>query len=178
MTTLAAKLQLFSATETNLAKLDALWRQIEGLVPSGPAFGSTPEYEELCLAFRRILSSLPAIDKFRIEDQLYDHDAAGQMHLDALELDDFAVRVQVEKDLSAQGRQLQEYRLRLQTKRRELVRPRLLTLMNEIDQTLSNLSSVVVGLEISTALNGSIVGPTQRGGHRARHVAWHDCPPT
>ena len=40
------------------------------MVPSGPAFGSTPEYEELCLAFRRILSSLPAIDKFRIEDQL------------------------------------------------------------------------------------------------------------
>ena len=111
----------------------------------GQAFGSTSEYEELCLAFRRILSSLPAIDKFSVEDQLYDHDAAGQMHLDALELDDFAVRVQVEKDLSAQGRQLQEYRLRLQTKRRELVRPRLLTLMNEIDQTLSNLSSVVVG---------------------------------
>ena len=182
MTTLAAKLQLFSATETNLAKLDALWRQIEGLVPSGPAFGSTPEYEELCLAFRRILSSLPAIDKFRIEDQLYDHDAAGQMHLDALELDDFAVRVQVEKDLSAQGRQLQEYRLRLQTKRRELVRPRLLTLMNEIDQTLSNLSSVVVGLEISTALTDPLWGRLKEAvteldtllGTTARPQRWSD----
>ena len=44
MTTLAAKLQLFSATETNLAKLDALWRQIEGLVPCGYSLYSSPYY--------------------------------------------------------------------------------------------------------------------------------------
>src|SRR5713226_6149569 len=86
MTTLNTALQQFEAAEANLEKLDKLWKQIEALLGSGPAFRSPPEYEELCFAFCRILPSLPAIDGFRVEDQLNDYDAIGQMRLDALEI--------------------------------------------------------------------------------------------
>ena len=143
MATLDAALRQFEATEANLAKLDTLWGRIEGLQPSGSAFGSPPEYEEVCLAFRRILPSLPAIDGFRIEDHLHDYDEAGQMHLDALDLDEIGVHVQVRNALEEQGRQLQKYRFHFQAKRRELVRDRLLTLTDEIDQLISDLSSVL-----------------------------------
>ena len=146
MTTLDSALQQFVATETNLTKLDTLWGQLKGLQPSGPAFGSPPDYEELCLAFRRILPGLPAIDGFRVEDHLHDYDAIGQVHLDALE-DGVESQVHILNALEEQERQLREYRFRLKAKRRELVRDRLLTLMDEIDQTLSSLNLVVVGLE-------------------------------
>src|SRR5665213_2399839 len=61
--------------------------------------GSPPEYDELCLAFRRILPALPAIDGFRIQDCLQEYDAIGQMRLDALELDHIEVSVSVENTL-------------------------------------------------------------------------------
>lgn len=84
MTTLDAALREFDAVEANLEKLDRLWAQIEGHLPTGPAFGSPPEYEEACLAFRRILRALPAIDGFQVQDHLLDYDEVGQMRLDAL----------------------------------------------------------------------------------------------
>lgn len=138
MTTLDAALQQFEAAETNLAKLEALWERIDELLPTGPAFGSPPEYEELCWAFRRILSHVPAIDGFRIEDRLHEYDEAGQMHLDAAEIGEIEVKVWVLNALEEQGRQLNEYRLRLQAKRRELVRVRLVKLIGEIDTVLGN----------------------------------------
>ncbi len=93
MTTLDVALRQFEATQANLEKLDELWEQIYRLQPSGPAFGSPPEYDELCLAFRRILPSMPAIDGFRIQDRLHDYDEAGQMHLDALEIGEIEAQV-------------------------------------------------------------------------------------
>jgi hypothetical protein len=55
MTDLEAALHQFEATESNLKKLEQLWVKIEGLIGSGPAFGSPPEYEEACMAFRHVL---------------------------------------------------------------------------------------------------------------------------
>jgi hypothetical protein len=81
MTTLAAALQQFEATEANLSKIEKLWVQISELIPRGSAFGSPPEYDELCLAFREILPGLPAIDSTRVEDRLFDYDEIGQMRL-------------------------------------------------------------------------------------------------
>jgi hypothetical protein len=61
MPSLEAALQQFEATEANLEKLDKLWEKIYAHISGGPAFGSPPEYDELCLAFRGIMSALPAI---------------------------------------------------------------------------------------------------------------------
>ncbi len=152
MTTLDTALQQFEATEANLAKLDTLWERIANLIPSGPAFGSPPEYEELCWKFRRILPSLPAIDGFRVEDCLYDYDDIGAMHLGALEFGEFEDQVAVSNDLEKQGYQLRKYRSLLQAKRRELVQNRLLKLIAEIDQFLSRPISTSGELEIHTTL--------------------------
>jgi hypothetical protein len=98
MADLDAALRKFEATESNLEKLEKLWRQIESHIPSGPAFGYPPEYEKLCLAFRRILPALPAIDGFRVEDRLHGYDEVGQMRLDALEIGE--IEAQVRSDLA------------------------------------------------------------------------------
>ena len=156
MNTLNAALQQFEATEANLAKLEDLWKRIENLLPTGPAFGGPPEYEELCWAFRRILPSMPAIDGFRIEDHLHDYDSVGQMRLDALEIGEIEAQVSVTNTLEEQGRQLREYRFRIQAQRRQLVRERLLKLMNEIDQFLSDLNSEFAGLKSSTLITAPL----------------------
>ena len=139
--TLNHVLRQFELTEANLVKLEMLWQKIEGELPSGPAFGSPPEYEEWCIAFKRILAELPAVDGFRVEDRLYEFDVAGQMRLDALELGMIEAEVSVSRELEEQGRQLREYRIRFQTKRRELVRDRIVNRMGELDQVLAHFDS-------------------------------------
>ena len=96
MPTLTMALQKFEATDANLGKLEKLWDKIASHIPGGPAFGSPPEYDELCLAFRRILPVMPAIDGIRVQDCLHDYDEIGQMRLDALELDEIEAKVHVE----------------------------------------------------------------------------------
>lgn len=145
MADLNAALQLFDATEGNLKKLMDLWNKIEGQMPSGPAFGSPPEYDELCFAFRQILAALPAIDGFRIEDCLLEYDEVGQMRLDALELDEIGAHVSVHHAVSEQGRQLQQYRLKLHSKRRELVRERIVAVIDEIEGLLPPLMAAAEG---------------------------------
>ena len=152
MTTLDSALRQFEATEANLAKLETLWARIEQLLPSGPAFGGPPEYEEVCLAFRRVLAGLPAIDGFRITDCLHDYDEAGQMHLDAAELGEIEIQVSVHNELERQGRELREYRFRFQAKRRELVRGRLVRVIDEIDEFLGGLRSEVEGRELDATV--------------------------
>jgi hypothetical protein len=136
MSTLEAAVQRFEATEANLQKLEKLWDEISSLIPRGPAFGAPPEYDELCLAFERILSALPAIDGVRLENHLFEYDEIGQMRIDALNLGEIESQVYVESALEEQGKQLREYRFHLNAKRRELVRDRLLTLINEGDEAL------------------------------------------
>jgi hypothetical protein len=146
MSTLAAALQQFEATEANLGKLEKLWGKISKFIPSGPAFGSPPEYEELCLAFRRILPALPAIDATRVEDRLFDYDEIGQMRLDALEVGEIESKISVEIALEEQGKFLREYRFHLNAKRRELVRDRLLKLIDDVDVLIEMLFSLTDGM--------------------------------
>ena len=139
--TLNHALRQFELTEANLVRLEKLWQKIEGELPDGPAFGTHPEYDEWCMAFKQILAKLPAVDGYRVEDCLYEFDEAGQMWLDAMELGEFEARVSVSRDLAEQGRQLREYRLNFQAKRRQLVRGRLVELMGELDHILAQFDS-------------------------------------
>lgn len=149
MSTLDAALKQFEAAQANLEKLDKLWADIERLQPSSPAFGGPPDYAELCLAFRRVLPGLPAIDGFRVSDQLHDYDEAGQMLLDALEVGEIEAQVSVTNALAEQGRLLREYRFRLLAKRRELVRDRILELAAEIERLLKGLALSLDGMEVA-----------------------------
>lgn len=69
------------------------------------------------------------------------------MRLDALEVGEIDAQVSVENCVENQGRLLREYRFRLRAKRRELVRDRMLALIDEVDELLRNLGPVVEGKE-------------------------------
>ena len=182
MATLDAALRQFEATEANLEKLEKLWDQIQSHLPSGLAFGSPPEYDELCLAFRRILPALPAIDGYRIEDRLYDYDAIGQMRLDAREVGEIEAQVSVENTVEEQGRLLREYRFKLHAKRRELVRGRMLALIDEVDELLRGLGTAIEGKEVNkyvtesswSRLKESIAEIDTLLGSSARPQRWGD----
>ena len=155
MSTLENALGQFESVESNLSKLEKLWERIERLLPDGPAFGAPPDYDDACFAFRRILAQMPAIDGFRVNDELSEYDVAGQMHLDALEVGEIEASISVSKALNEQGRCLAEYRRRFQAKRRELVRDRLLVLIDKIDASLR----VLRGFESDRQINESIDSP-------------------
>lgn len=182
MATLDAALRQFEATEANLGKLDKLWDDIRGHLSGGPAFGSPPEYDELCLAFRRILPALPAIDGFRIDDRLLDYDAVGQMRLDALELDEIEVKVATENAVDEQGRLLREFRFKLHAKRRELVRARMLVLIDSVDELLRDLGPAVEQKQVNdpvadaklSQLNETVAEINTLLGASARPARWED----
>lgn len=154
MTTLNAALRQFEATEANLAKLEVLWDQINALIPNGVEFRTPPEYDELCLAFRQILPALPAIDGVKLTSALHDYDEIAQMRFDALELGDIESKVAVENAIEEQGRLLKQYRFKLSSKRRELVRQRMLALVDRVDEILRVMRSQ----EGTNALSAERVG--------------------
>jgi hypothetical protein len=136
MSALGAALQQFEATEANLTKLEALWDRIRALIPNSIAFGSPPEYDELCLAFRQNLPALPAVDGAKLTDALHGYDEIGQMRFDAMELGDLEPKVAVEGAIEEQGRLLKDYRFKFLSKRRALVRQRTLELVDRVDEVM------------------------------------------
>jgi hypothetical protein len=185
MTTLEGALRQFEATEANLEKLEKLWGRIEAILGNGPAFGSPPEYEELCFAFRRILPALPAIDGFSVSDCLYDYDSVGQMRLDALEIGEIEAQVSVENLIQEQRRVLSEYRFRFRIKRNELVRARLEGLIDTIDETIRRTMPLVEGKQVNelvesvaplefSALKDAIAEVDALRGSDARPPRWGD----
>jgi hypothetical protein len=152
MSTLETALQQFEATEANLEKLEKLWEKISSHISGGPAFGAPPEYDELCLAFRGILPALPAIGGVRVEDHLYEYDEVGQMRLDALEVGEIEAQVSTENALEEQGKSLRAYRFLLTAKRRQLVRDRMLSLMENVDEILGLLLPILDGAEINESV--------------------------
>jgi hypothetical protein len=149
VSTLDDALAQFEIIEANLSKLDKLWQRIEGLLPQGPAFGAPPEYDDASFAFRLVLAQMPAIDGLRLVDELPDYDTAGQMHLDALEVGDIGASISVSTALSEQGKRLADYRRRFQAKRRELVRDRLLALIDTVDASLRSLQGFESGRQVN-----------------------------
>ena len=136
-TTLDYALRQFELAEANLARLEKLWDRIEGALPSGPSFGAPPDYDKWCIAFSRILGELPAIDGLRVENHLYDYDDVAKMHLDALEIGEFECQLYVARTLSQQGDELRQYRIRLGIKRREMVRDRVIELIDRVDRNFA-----------------------------------------
>lgn len=141
-TSLDEAIQMFDAVEANLAKLEDLWQKIQKLIPDGIAFGAPPEYDTHCRAFRRILVAMPAIDGNRLEDHLLEYDEIAQMRLDARELDEPSGYATVENTIDQQGRSLAAYRFVFGVKRRELIRDRMLGLIDQVDGIIRRVAPV------------------------------------
>lgn len=133
-------LRQFEATEANLTKLERLWSQIEEKTPGGIAFGSNPTYEELVRFYRDILSGLPKIDGWKPDAVPMDLNAIAQNRLDAKDVGEFHMEIDVEEDIQVPGRELARYRHELNRKRRQLIRSIMSEIIAGINDTLSSLS--------------------------------------
>jgi hypothetical protein len=121
----------------NLAKLENVWQRAERFIPTGPARGSNPEYDDLRRAWMDLLPGLPMIDGWTITDPLPNIDQLGQEFLDYAEISQppWPVYEAGEKP----GDDLAEYRYRLNRARRRAARERLGQLSAAIDSTLPRL---------------------------------------
>lgn len=146
-------LEQFDASEANITKLQALWTEIEGLIPGGISFGENPEYDDRIRAFAEILKALPAIDGWKPAIELLDLNAIAQTRLDYADIGEPAAAAQFDADLALPGRELREYRFRFDHKRRALVREPLTTLIDSVDVSLRQMREGI-GADLPTTMHG------------------------
>jgi hypothetical protein len=130
-------LNAMDRTEANLAKLEAVWRRAASFIPKEPARGSYPVYDDLRRDWVDLLPGLPPIDGWTITDPLPDIDELGQSFIDYLDIGEppFGAYETGEQP----GKDLAEYRYRLNRARRRAARERLQQLTVTIDTALPRL---------------------------------------
>lgn len=188
-------LQVMDSAAANLAKLEAVWQRAEPMIPSGPARGSSREYEDLRRTWDALLPGSPPIDGWSIDKSLPDIDEAGQTFIDYFDIGEPAFDLM--NELREPGAQLADYRFRLGQARRRAIRDRLTTLARTITDTLPKIiegvprdSSETLADERTTAvkaalaeIEGLLGDTTERSGrwgdmHRHMHFSqghdWHD----
>ena len=141
---LAAALDRFDRTEANLKKLQTVWDKIFQVLPSDLVFGmDTDELDDLRRSFDDLVEALPPIDGFVIEARPYSADAAAQARFDALEISLEAphARLEVERSIELPGREINEYRYRLHSARRTLVRREVEDVLAAIDGLLRDVDA-------------------------------------
>lgn len=134
-------LDAFDRAAANLNKVEEVWRRASPMLPTGPALGSNPEYDDLARAWVDLCAGLPLIDGWRIDRELPDIAAVGQGFIDYFEISEIPTGVY--ELLEQPDRDLAEYRYRLHRARRRAVRSRLQTLTDTID---ARLGRIVAGL--------------------------------
>jgi hypothetical protein len=132
-------LRHLEVVEANLVKLERLWREIRGMIGNGPAFGSTPEYEDMCRSYDVILPYLTKIDGWKPSAVPWDFDAIGQSRLDALNIDEIGAIVAIENEIEKPGAELRQYRFLLNQKRRQVTREAMLQLIDAIDAIIREM---------------------------------------
>jgi hypothetical protein len=147
-----AALEKFEATEANLVKLERLWGELESRIPTGVGFGSSPEYEERQRSYRHVLAALPKIEGWKPESEPWTLDEIASSRLDAMELDEPAVSMSIEATITEPGRELAEYRFRLNNKRRALIRDALVELIDSVDADIRTLRAMAHEQEIYATL--------------------------
>ncbi len=134
-------LKRFDAVETNLARLDKVFESYEALIPAGISFAAgSPEgirADELQTAFQDLVASLPAIEGWTIDARLVDLDDIAQGRLDAADIGEPQIEIDLHRQVSEPARQVADYRRRFSKLRRALVRDRARELLAEIDDALS-----------------------------------------
>jgi hypothetical protein len=136
-------LKQFEAVEANLAKLERLWNQIKALLPTGSEVEVSDEdqYRSLQRSFAHITSGMPKIDGFALEGCLLDSDAIIQGNVDCLELGEFSASLSFSSAIFRQGEVLNDYRFRMESKRRELARQAVDSICGSIEDALRQLKT-------------------------------------
>lgn len=130
-------LNALDRASANLAKLDAVWSRAASFMPQGPAAGSDPEYDDLARAWEDLLPGLPPIDGWTITDELPDIDAIGRAFIDYFEIGEHPFGLY--EDMEKPGKDLAQYRYRLNRTRRRAARERLQHLTALVDTMLPHV---------------------------------------
>jgi Restriction endonuclease len=135
-------LENFEAAEANLIKLERLWDQLLSRAPDGAGYGSNPEHNDLLRSYEHVLAHLPKIDGWKPTALPTDLDDVAQNQFDAMEMGEPWALAAVDTWIEAPGRDLSDYRFRLNNKRRALIREALVGLIDQIDTDLQVLRSI------------------------------------
>ena len=130
-------LDAIDRASANLAKLEAVWNRAEPFLPTGPQFGSAPEYEDLQRTWTDLLHGLPPVDGWTITEPLPGTDEIGRGYLDYWEIGETPTVLW--EAAERPGRDIAEYRFRLHRARRRAVRERLQALTAIIDAALPRM---------------------------------------
>lgn len=134
-------LRHFEIAEANLVKLEKLWNELREIIGDGPAFGSTPDYEDKCRSYSIILPYLTKIDGWRPTEEPWEFDAIGQSRLDALDIGEIGATSAIESEIEKPGVELRQYRFLLNQKRRQLTRETMLLLIDSVDAIIREMES-------------------------------------
>lgn len=134
-----AAIEKFEATEANLVKLERLWGEITNLIPTGISFGSNSEYEDCCRSYALLLNALPKIDSWKPISHPSELNTIAESRFDVLEFGDPSMQITIEDTFEEPGRELREYRFRLNNKRRALIREALIGLIDSADVDLREI---------------------------------------
>ncbi len=178
-------LEQFDLTAANLSRLEEVWSELEGLIPTGIAFlDAGPEgrrYRELTRAYSEIASALPAISGYRVEVTPMELNAIGHARLDAAELGEPWIEVSLEEDIYGPSKAIEEYRFRFERARRDLVRDHVSRLSSEVAQHLAELADAYPsdGIKIEDPRIASVRGAIRQverlaGDQVPRTKAWSD----
>jgi len=175
-------LNQFDRAEANLNKLEALWDKLSALIPQGIVFGGPEdrEYRELRRGYANVLKGLPPIDGWSITANPLELAEIAQSRLDAAELGEIEISISLERGINEPELQIDEYRSRLQRKRRELVRARLTELVSEVDALVQTCAEPILSRDDYSSvrdenwetLEGLISEIDRLFGSKTRSPAW------
>ncbi|PVZ61237.1 restriction endonuclease [Arthrobacter sp. H-02-3] len=142
---LADALATFDKVAVNLEKLERVWQRAQPHVPTGPAFGTTPEYTTLARNWDDLLAGLPPIDGWKITAGLPDTNEIGQLFLDYADIGELPRHAW---DLSEQPNEdLAKYRHLLDRARRKVIASRLTELSDQVTQLVAEVVAGIPSLD-------------------------------
>src|SRR4051794_12378807 len=138
-------LDQFDRTQTNVERLQKVWERMQDLVPPGISFAdSSPDallYNDLAHSFYEIAASLPILEGRGLEAEIIGLDEIAKQRYDADLLDgEPDILIPLAERMIQPEHAIADYRRRLTTKRRQLVRDRVIALVVMIDALLAELS--------------------------------------
>lgn len=190
---LAAALLQFDRADTNLARAEACWNEMRLLIPEGITLISgsdeAAKYNELARDLSELVAGMPAINGEVLTIEIPDPDSVAQNRLDAHEIGEISIVIEVERLLAAPGDALAEYRHLLDRTRRRMVRGPARELFKQVDERLAKLADrvsrdgasladdpewrqVVQTITEAERLVGSSVKRSGRWGDLRRHIGF------
>lgn len=140
------------ATEANLDKLERLLGELKKLIPNGIVFGSDLRYEELCRSYQDILDALPSIDGWKPAATPVDLNDLARWRFDARDTDEPSLMMAVEDSVDEPGREVAEFRHRMNKKRRLVIRRALAEVIIRAENALGALRGKYDNLPVADSV--------------------------